>query len=383
MKHNKEIDRLRSINILMLIVCHLYLFFFPGVSLPLFGRGFATTIADAYFAISGFVISCVLVKRMDQLKKDNKSLIAFIKGFYIKRTLSIFPSLVTVLIGVFMCGCYFNVEGGIAPPIHILHAGLMVLTATFNYYFIGNYFSLALAPLWTLAIEMQFYLVFPIFILMTKNNKQRAWILIAMLACVIGALRPLTLYYYPFVGLFFTQTRCDAIIYGILVYILSQQPWFEHLKPTFINNPWIGTGLVTVFVCAIIAVTLLRCSPAVYLSLGSVLAAMLVIAASFERNVIAFPSLIQYGLDVLAPRSYSLYITHFPVIIIVNEIFHAYGLTRIHFIAITVILIFVCSEIIYQFLHAPFLEKGRVIADKLNQDEANKTMELASSERSS
>jgi len=74
-------------------------------------------------------------------------------------------------------------------------------------------------------------------------------------------------------------------------------------------------------------------------------------------------------LDMLAPRTYSLYIIHFPVILAMNAIFSSYTeITPMLLITkslLTVFLIFSISELLYQYVLTPSLNKGKMIADAM------------------
>lgn len=367
MNRNLEIDRLRSLGALIVIFCHLIYVYYPDMID--FTNGFATTIIDLYFVISGYVISCVLIRPIDQLKADQTKLIPFFKGFFIKRIFRIYPCLWATFFLIVVLSYFVQGSSFFSNPAAIFQSSLLLLTSTFNFYFTDKYYSLALAPLWSLAIEEQFYIIFPFFILFTKNNRQRAHILIGALLLITFAFRPLTLHYYGKISLFFTQTRCDSIIYGVLVYLLSQQPWFNLLKPQAKRNPWLGTAFVTLFLYVIIGITTLGYSFAVFLPINCLFVSILLTSAVFERGFISFPLLIQNILDRLAPRAYSLYMVHFPVILVMNAIFSSYTEITPMLLMIkaplTLFLIFSVSEVLYQYVLIPSLNKGKTIADAM------------------
>lgn len=376
-KRNMEIDRLRSIGALIVILCHLIYIYYPNTIDS--ANGFATTIIDLYFVISGYVISCALIRQIDQLKADQMQLIQFFKGFFIKRIFRIYPCLWATFFLIAVLSYFVKGSGFFSDPTAVFQSSLMLLTSTFNFYFTDRYFSLAFAPLWSLAIEEQFYIIFPFFILFTKSNRQRAQILIGVLVLITFVLRPLTLHYYGMISLFFTQMRCDSIICGVLVYILSQQPWFNLLKPEANGNQWLRMALVALLLYIIIGITTLGYSLAVFLPINCLFISTLLICAVFQCNLISFPPLIQNMLDMLAPRTYSLYIIHFPVILAMNAIFSSYTeITPMLLITkslLTVFLIFSISELLYQYVLTPSLNKGKMIADAMMNKPADNNVD--------
>jgi peptidoglycan/LPS O-acetylase OafA/YrhL len=254
-----------------------------------------------------------------------------------------------------------------STPFNLTKTSLLLLSSTYNYFFVNDFMCMALIPLWSLTIEEQFYLSFPIFLFLTKNNRQRAKIIIGAILFITFILRPLTIHYHGIQGLYFTQTRCDSILYGCLIYILGNQPWFTSLKLKPKGNTWLRMSFVLLVIYIMIGITILGYSPAIYLPINCLLISALLIAAVLENNIIVFPSLIQKTLDAFAPRSYTIYVIHTPVILLIDTIYAQHPqLTNesasIKIIA-TLLLILASNEILYRAILLPSIRKGRQIAD--------------------
>lgn len=141
-----HIDGLRGVAVFFVVVYH----FFPGV----LRGGFIGV--DVFFVISGYVIQRQLksMKRFDFIE------------FYSRRVLRIFPSLIIVLFATIISGRYFFFD----YPLRLLYnSAISSSIFSTNYYFFSstNYFDLnsiskPLLPLWSLAVEEQFYLLWPI-----------------------------------------------------------------------------------------------------------------------------------------------------------------------------------------------------------------------------
>lgn len=148
-KYRPDIDGLRAIAILSVMIYHLAPDSLPG--------GFIGV--DIFFVISGYLISKILIKEI-----ANNSF-SFIE-FYSRRILRIFPALITVLLFVMLIGWLV-----LLPP-ELKHLGKEVLGgATFASNYIawseaGYFNNLSekniLLHLWSLGIEEQFYIVWPI-----------------------------------------------------------------------------------------------------------------------------------------------------------------------------------------------------------------------------
>lgn len=160
MRYRPEIDGLRAVAVVPVILFHAGLDFFSG--------GFVGV--DIFFVISGFLITSIL---LDELSSGRFSLV----GFYERRARRILPALVVV--------CFFTAIVGAlgVPGVDLKELGgslASVSTFSANIYFwrvAGDYFSTSseLQPFlhtWSLAVEEQFYLFFPIFLLFAWR---RAW----------------------------------------------------------------------------------------------------------------------------------------------------------------------------------------------------------------
>lgn len=152
-EHRGDIDGLRAFAVLGVVFYHFNL---PGLSIS---GGF--TGVDVFLVISGFLITQILVRDCDQP--------GYLKSFISRRFRRIFPALITV-IGVSLGAGYF-----LLTSTDYVALGEQSRAATFalsNFYFLANtgYFDPAaeIQPLlhtWSLAVEEQFYLVWPLIIL--------------------------------------------------------------------------------------------------------------------------------------------------------------------------------------------------------------------------
>lgn len=231
--NHKNLDGLRAIGILMVMVQHFYGEFINVTA-------FWTSI-DLLFALSGLLITGILIETKDDPK--------YFKKFYIRRTLRIFP-LYYLLIALFSIYVYLVT---IHPEVFTYFKSNIIyfLTYTQNWYFIyaGMPPSGHINHTWSLAIDEQIYLVWPFLIWLCKSIRQlillcSGTLLFSLLYRIgynihidhVGSLHP-----YPY----FHNTFCrlDAFCAGSLLYcfLRFKDKWLT--KKTMLIV-FFGTGIL-------------------------------------------------------------------------------------------------------------------------------------------
>jgi peptidoglycan/LPS O-acetylase OafA/YrhL len=147
--YRPEIDGLRAIAVIAVIINHISKDALPSGHLGV----------DIFFVISGFVITRSLLSR------DEPSLGSFLSTFYARRFKRILPALVLCVLLTSLAIC------AVAPyPGASLATGMAALLGVSNLYLYANttdYFSLsadlnAFLQTWSLGVEEQFYVLFPL-----------------------------------------------------------------------------------------------------------------------------------------------------------------------------------------------------------------------------
>lgn len=169
LQYRADIDGLRAVSIVSVVLYH--------VGLPYVSGGFVGV--DVFFVISGYLITKIVAAEM------RHGTFSFSR-FYERRARRLLPTLAVVLAACFVVGLFVMVPQDFEE---FAHSMFYTLIFTANIFFAdrGGYFdpSLNLAPLlhfWSLAVEEQFYLVWPLVLLaLTRYLPGRVVVAVAVL----------------------------------------------------------------------------------------------------------------------------------------------------------------------------------------------------------
>lgn len=179
-KYRPEIDGLRAIAVLSVVIFHYFPSILPG--------GFVGV--DVFFVISGYLITSIILKSVSQ--NDFSFL-----DFYKRRVLRIFPALFTVLVFCLVVGWIFLFQDDYQSiGRHIFSGAFFISNLTLWHesgYFDSQSYLKPLLHLWSLGIEEQFYVVWPLVVLscfrLEKSKKRLlfscAFIFVASYTCSI------------------------------------------------------------------------------------------------------------------------------------------------------------------------------------------------------
>lgn len=212
MQYRPEIDGLRAIAVVPVILFH--------ADVSLFSGGFVGV--DVFFVISGFLITTLILREQD---RGQFSLLTF----YERRARRILPALFLVVSATILPGYVLMTPWDFSEFMRSVAAAALFLS---NVHFWENtgYFALAaekqpLLHTWSLAVEEQFYLLFPLLLLVPFQRAVLSGIVLAMF-CASLALAQWGATYEPDVNFFFTPSRVWELMAGALCafWQVSRQP---------------------------------------------------------------------------------------------------------------------------------------------------------------
>lgn len=217
----QELDGLRGIAILMVMVHRFWPRTGVGVAADVAGAGWIGV--DLFFVISGFLIAGILL--------DTKGDAGYFRNFYARRALRIFPLYYLVVIGVFVVfsgNPRFRELSG-SPVWYLVHLGNVPEAL------LGKNVPYWLGPVWSLAIEEQFYLTFPWLVWLL--DRRRLTFVLAGMVVVAPVVRLATMLAYPEqerVQYSFTPCRIDTIAIGCLLAVVVRtfdvERWRERAR---------------------------------------------------------------------------------------------------------------------------------------------------------
>jgi peptidoglycan/LPS O-acetylase OafA/YrhL len=126
-----------------------------------------------FFALSGFLITNILLKNKQEVENGTTTNAKVLKTFYFRRTLRIFPIYYLTLIFLYL----FSFKGLDGKTIWY------ALYASNIYTFIHQKWDGIIGPLWSLAVEEQFYLVWPFLILLVPAKR----LMYFFIGCILSA----------------------------------------------------------------------------------------------------------------------------------------------------------------------------------------------------
>ncbi|MSV99930.1 MAG: acyltransferase family protein [Actinobacteria bacterium] len=303
------LDGIRAFAVLAVLCYHGGVSWVPG--------GFLGV--DVFFVLSGFLITTLLLKELRS--RETIGLVAF----WARRARRLLPALFLVLIFCAIFVLFFTTPGTY-PSFGADALSSLLYVANWHFIFQGsNYFALGAAPsllehTWSLAIEEQFYVLWPLILLGLFRIGARTKILFGV--CLVGALAStawmawlfhhgasLSRLYYG------TDTHAECILIGAALALaflaLNRQPLSRRWQQVLGGAGWIGLGLIGFLMWhTTFSDSFLYQGEFLLLALSA--AALTLCASVCARSVLT--RLLSLGILVFLGRiSYGLYLWHFPL----------------------------------------------------------------------
>ena len=296
MRYRKDIDGLRAVAVLAVVFFH--------SKLPGFSGGFVGV--DVFFVISGFLITGLMAHDRGA---DRFSLVTF----YFRRVRRIVPALLCVYVACTLLAAVLMLPGDMAEFGRSLLSSATFISNHFFYrlagYFGGESDLKPLLHTWSLSIEEQFYLVWPLLFLVIGRWQYRwlpyfVWaagaISLAASVVMVGYQKEAAFFLAPF--------RAWELLLGASLALLSRRPAI----PAWLAELCASAGL-SMIVASVLFLDEGHAFPGL-LALPPCLGTALLIFAGMERRP-AVTRLLSTGPAVAVGLiSYSLYLWHWPIL---------------------------------------------------------------------
>lgn len=297
-EYRPEIDGLRTIAVLAVVINHVHSHYLPG--------GFLGV--DIFFVISGYLISKIINYELAAKK------FTFV-NFYERRIRRIVPALFFTLFFVFILGYFILLPSDYIAAARGVFGGVtFTANIIFWRYLDTGYFAAmeaAVNPvthLWSLSVEEQFYIFFPLLAMLFARCSSRVILLITVI--LIGL--SIALEYFvnidrPVAAFFLTPFRGWELLIGALAFYLKPLNKARHLNSL---GQCLGIVLIT---WAYIFTANIRSDIVLY-QLIAVMGAFLIIYCRDELSIVSrFLSL--EPIVLIGKSSYSLYLFHWPILV--------------------------------------------------------------------
>jgi len=346
MKYRAEIDGLRAVAVIPVMLFH--------AGLQTFSGGFVGV--DVFFVISGYLITSIILGEIEQGSFS-------IRSFYDRRARRILPALFCVMLVSVVPAWLWLLPQDMKEYSHSL---ITVSTFVSNVFFWQEtgYWGTAneLKPLlhtWSLAVEEQYYLLFPLLLTcLWRWNRSRMFLVIVVIAVMSLGAAQLGANSFPDANFFLLPTRAWELAIGAAIaFGFHQHEGFEHFS---VVHPWLGElfgfcGLLLIGYAVFVYDESVP-FPSLYGLIPTIGAGLIIVFAS-SRSLVGrlLGSRLLVGVGLV---SYSAYLWHQPVFA-----FARYRVSQepeASTIFLLLLLSFLLAYFSWKYVERPFRDKNRV-----------------------
>ena len=353
LNYKPEIDGLRALAVISVVLYHAK---FSILNFNIFSGGFLGV--DIFFVISGYLITLIILKELSISKK-----FSFI-NFYERRARRIIPTFFFILIFISPLAWLI-----LLPFDYIVYAKSNISAVFFysNYFFWKEQLvyaseSALLKPLlhtWTLSIEEQFYILFPLIFIFFWKYLKKYLLIILILGLVISLFfADFISYRFPTFNFYNLLSRAWELLAGSLV-ALIQFKNYKIIKKSYF--PYISFCAFLIIIISLFYFDSSIRNPSLLTFIPVISTSILIYSLSHQslvKSFLSFSAFVKLGLI-----SYSLYLWHFPLFAFarIGNLFDYNWSVKIIVIFISIFF----SLLTYNYIEKPFRDKNKIPRKKI------------------
>ena len=304
-KHIDSLDGIRGAAVLLVVLFH----YFPHAGFSVLSRvaAFGWAGVDAFFVLSGFLITGILFNKRGSPH--------FFRNFYMRRALRLFPLYYSIFALILLLTPFLHIQWRLGHLPFLLYGANMALAHDISLGILGPF---TLRHLWSLGVEEQFYFIWP-WIVASRLSRTALINLCASIIVGVFLLRLVMVHFDASPWLIYQSlpTRMDSLLVGALIALIP--------LPSIRNASIVA--FVAFGVCCLVAWrshSTYQVTPQMmsfgYTALALLFGALLVLSlhpATAARRFFSLPVLRFYG-----KYSYGLYLWHFLLADRMDDFFH-------------------------------------------------------------
>lgn len=346
MGYEPSLDGIRAFSVIAVMLYHANIAWLPG--------GFLGV--EVFFVVSGFLITSLLIEERESTQRID------LKQFWIRRARRLLPALVVMLSVTAVCVAFYATDS--APDFHRdMLPSLGYFSNWWQIYAVDTpYFAASSLPvlrhLWSLAVEEQWYLIWPLlFALLFGAKWMRSKISGALLIACSGAIMFTT-------ALGFVQddetrtnflylstiTRSSGLLLGAAVAMLWR-PWRKNSLPSWWRSSIADAlAIASIAVIGVLMATVHVTDSRLYqggLAATTVASAVIVAVVMRPTGLIVKRFFSQDFFVEIGRRSYGLYLWHWPIFVVTHARDSGNRL------AVAIALTIIINEFVYQYVEIP------------------------------
>jgi peptidoglycan/LPS O-acetylase OafA/YrhL len=336
--HIPSLDGLRAISIFLVLTSHLITPKVPG------GYG-----VFLFFVISGYLITRLMFQELNANKFFS------LAGFYKRRIFRLYPIIFIYSILIVITSSIPLKNINYLEPLSALFYFANYLCP--HYEILGLEYQMPFKIFWSLSVEEHFYFVFPILFIIFRGLPYRIATLSIVVIISVFLLRAYYILYvspipqgnYMYMR---TEFRADSIAYGVLLASLCELRWGRKLLS--LADSWFAATICLLFLFIVATLP----NPFKVIFRDVLMGSSVVIGISailFGNKFYLLATLLNFKpISWIGKISYSLYVWHLPVDLLVQKFMPGYWL-------VSVVASIAIATFSYYFIELPFIKLGRRI----------------------